>query len=190
MQVWNVMHGTRLAGNTGRKKSPKIRHLGTIAQLCRAISSQLRHFSTIRKKLLNSSISSTWPHNMVNFGPLTAEICWRVWGTPANFNRFRILPSLLQRHRSPDNNQTVHDVWPSPGLVHYTFSGAVAPDRILPGAKFTLPPSLALSYSGSVTARHASSGRQPNFAACMVQGMELGNFRRVTVTLGMGPHSS
>jgi len=23
---------------------------------------------------------------MVNFGPLTAEIGWRVWGTPANFN--------------------------------------------------------------------------------------------------------
>jgi len=32
---------TRLAENTGHKKSPKIRHLGTIAQLCRAISSQL-----------------------------------------------------------------------------------------------------------------------------------------------------
>jgi len=32
---------TRLAANTGRKKSPKIRHLGTIAQLRRAVSSQL-----------------------------------------------------------------------------------------------------------------------------------------------------
>jgi len=39
------------------------------------------------------------------------------------------------------------------------------PDGILPGAKFTLPPSLAFSYIGSVTARHSSSGRQPNFAA-------------------------
>jgi len=28
---------------------------------------------------------------MVNFGPLAADICWRVWGTPANFNGFRIL---------------------------------------------------------------------------------------------------
>jgi len=35
--------------NTGRKKSPKIRHLGTIAQLCRAMFSQLRHISTIGK---------------------------------------------------------------------------------------------------------------------------------------------
>ena len=40
---------TRLAENTGRKKVAKNRHLGTIAQLCRAISSQRRHVSTIRK---------------------------------------------------------------------------------------------------------------------------------------------
>jgi len=40
----------RLAGIAGPKKSPKIRHLGTIAQLCRGISSQLRHISTIGKK--------------------------------------------------------------------------------------------------------------------------------------------
>jgi len=33
------------------------------------------------------------------------------------------------------------------------------------GATFTLRPSLALSYIGSVTALHLSSGRQPNFAA-------------------------
>ena len=31
---------------------------------------------------------------MVNFGSLTAEICWPVWGTPANFNGFRILAAL------------------------------------------------------------------------------------------------
>ena len=24
----------------------------------------------------------------MNFGPITAEICWRVWGTPANFKGF------------------------------------------------------------------------------------------------------
>jgi len=58
--------------------------------------------------LLNSNTSFTCPDNMVNFGLLTAEICWRVWSTPANFNGFRV---------------------------------------------------------GSVTARHSSSGRQPNFAA-------------------------
>jgi len=32
---------------------------------------------------------------MVNFGPLAAEIVSGVWGTPANFNGFRILAALL-----------------------------------------------------------------------------------------------
>jgi len=73
------------------------RHLGTIAQLCRAISSQLRHVSTIGKK---TNTSSTCPHSMVNFGPVTAENCWRVWGTPANFNGFRVLAALL--HGTPE----------------------------------------------------------------------------------------
>ena len=31
---------------------------------------------------------------MVNFGLLAAEIGLRVWGTPANFNSFRVLAAL------------------------------------------------------------------------------------------------
>ena len=53
---------TWLAINTRCKKSPKICHLGTIAQLYRTISLQLSHVSTIGKKnLLSSNISSTSP---------------------------------------------------------------------------------------------------------------------------------
>jgi len=85
---------TRLAGNAGTKKSPKICHLGTIARLCWAISLQLRHLSTIGKKT-NSNVSPTCPYNMVNFGPLVAEIVSLVWGTPANVNGFRVLAALL-----------------------------------------------------------------------------------------------
>jgi len=48
-----------------------------------------------RKKLLSSNISSSCSHNMVNLGPLAAEICCRVWGTHANFNGFRVLAALL-----------------------------------------------------------------------------------------------
>jgi len=44
----------QLAENTGCKKVAKNHHLGTITQLCQAISSQLRHISTIGKKLLSS----------------------------------------------------------------------------------------------------------------------------------------
>ena len=32
---------------------------------------------------------------MVNFGPLAAEIGSGVWGTPVNFNVFRVLATLL-----------------------------------------------------------------------------------------------
>ena len=42
-----------------------------------------------RKNLLNSNVFTTCPHNMVNFGPLTAEFRWRVWGIP------RVLAALL-----------------------------------------------------------------------------------------------
>jgi len=40
-------------------------------------------------------MSSTRPHNMVNFGPLSAEIDTVVWGTPTNFSGFCILAALL-----------------------------------------------------------------------------------------------
>jgi len=33
---------------------------------------------------------------MVNFGLLAAEIVSLVWGTPANFNGFRVLAALLR----------------------------------------------------------------------------------------------
>jgi len=93
----------QLAGNTGHKN----RHLRTIAQFCRAISSQLRHESTIRKEnLLNSNTCSTCRHNMVNVGPLTAEIGSGVYGTPANFNGFRVLAALLHNIIVVDVSQT------------------------------------------------------------------------------------
>ena len=47
------------------------------------------------KNLLNIGNSSTRPHNMVNFGLLKAEICWRVWGTLAHFIGFGVLAALL-----------------------------------------------------------------------------------------------
>jgi len=49
-----------------------------------------------RKKLIKQQyLPHTWPHNMVNFGPLAAQIVSLVWGTPANFNGFRVLAALL-----------------------------------------------------------------------------------------------
>ena len=85
----------RLAANAGPKKVAKNRHLGTIAQLCRAISSQLRHVSTIGKKLVKQQYLLHMSSQYGELGPLAAEIVSLVWGTPGNFNRFRILAALL-----------------------------------------------------------------------------------------------
>jgi len=62
------------------------------------------------------------------------------------------------------------------GTICIHFWGLLPPDGIFPGAKFTLRPSLALCYIDSVTARHSSSGRQPNCG--VVEGIQLRNFRR------------
>jgi len=48
-----------------------------------------------KKLLLSSNMSSRCPHNMVNFGPLAAEIGLPVWGTQANFSGFLVLAALL-----------------------------------------------------------------------------------------------
>jgi len=93
------------------QKIAKIRHLGTVAQLCRAISCHAAKARIDnRKKLLdsNNAISPpTCPHSMVNFGPLAAEIGSVVWGTQGNFNGFRVLASLLHGIRAVGASQTL-----------------------------------------------------------------------------------
>jgi len=122
LECMSEMCCMQLAENTGCKNDTKNCHLHTIAQLCRAIPSQLRHVSTIREKnSLNSNISSTCLYNMVNFAPLMAEICWQVCGTRSNFNRFRVLASLLHRRRLAEVSQNLSDVWMFIGLVHYIY---------------------------------------------------------------------
>jgi len=87
------------------------------------------------KNLLNSGTFSTCPNSTVNFSPLTADIGWRVWGTQANFNGLCVLALLLHQRCLTEVNQTLHDVC---RLL------ALAPNGILPGAKFTLRPSLCI----------------------------------------------
>jgi len=95
---------TRLAENTRRKK------FAIWASSHNFVGLHLRNATkgciVNPGKTCYINISSACAHNMANFGPLTAEIVSGVWGNPANFNRFRILPSLLQRRRSPEANQT------------------------------------------------------------------------------------
>ena len=86
------MYCMRLDENTGCKN----RHLGTIAQICWAASLQLRQSEN---NLLNSNTSSTCPHNMVNFSPLTAEIGWE-FGKSFKFQRVLHLGSVTVWHSS------------------------------------------------------------------------------------------
>jgi len=44
---------------------------------------------------------------MVNFGQLAAEIGLPVWGTPANFNGFRVLAALLHGSQTVRVSQTL-----------------------------------------------------------------------------------
>jgi len=69
----------------------------------------------------------------------------------------------------------------------YTFLGLLPPNRILPAAKFTLCPSLAFSYTGSITARHLSSGRQPNSVARYKEWI-YGTFADGATCIRLGGH--
>jgi len=74
------------------------------------------------------------------------------------------LALLLYRRRSTEVNQTLHNVWLFHGLVQLYIHFAGLTNEILRRANFTLHQSFAF-FICSVTARHSSSGHQPNFAA-------------------------
>ena len=80
-----MLHTARCKCRTqkSRQKSPSGHHRTTLS------------YRQSEKNLLSSNVSSTCPHDMVNFGPLAAEIVSLVWGTPSNFNGFGVLAALL-----------------------------------------------------------------------------------------------
>jgi len=160
------MYCKRLAEIQDAKMTQKNRHLRTITQLCWAISTQVRHVSTIGKKLVKQQYLL---HMSSQYGKLRPTNGWDRFdslGHPskfANLNGFCVLPSLLQRHRSPEANQISHDVWPSPGLVHYIYILGILPRASVklfelgvrtPGGRF-----LGVQYAGvsifGVFVRHA-----------------------------------
>jgi len=127
---------------------------------------------------------------MVNFGPLAAEIGPVVLGTPANFNGFLVLASLLQRRHSTEANQTLHDVWPSHGLIHYMY--------IFGGCCFLteichVQNSLCIQVLRSpYWYRYCTAPQQWASATklCDVEHRAPPIFGRTTITSDIGPHSS
>jgi len=63
----------QVAGNAEPKNSPKNRHLGTIAQLCQAISSQLRHIFDNWKKCVKQQYLL---HMSSQYGELRPTSSW------------------------------------------------------------------------------------------------------------------
>ena len=94
MQVWNVLRAARWKYSLQKiaKNLPSGHHPTTLLGYIFATKACI---DNRKKNLLSSNISSTCPHNMVNFGPLAAEIVSLVRGTPANFNGFHVLVALL-----------------------------------------------------------------------------------------------
>ena len=102
MQVCNV-----LAENTGRKEVAKNCHLGTIAQLCWAIYSQLRHVSTIGKKLVKQQYLL---HMSSQYGKLQPTNGWdRLTGLghPCKLQLVSHLGSVTARHLAAGVSQTL-----------------------------------------------------------------------------------
>ena len=120
-------------------------------------------------------------------------------GHPNKFNGFRVLPSLLQRRRSPKANQTSHDVWPSPGLLHYIY--------IFGGSKLPLTEFCQVQnslYVQVLCSRILAALPHGTPASGVSQILRRGTRNGITelsqrvppifgtaaITLGIGPHSS
>jgi len=109
---------TRLSGNTGRKNLPSGHHRTTVSGCIFAITTKA--CIDKRKKIVQQQYLL---HMTLQYGEHRPTRGWHRsgLGTPANFNGFCVLAVLLQRCRSPEANQTLLDVWPSLGVVHYIY---------------------------------------------------------------------
>jgi len=182
---------TRLAENSGCKNYAKNRPLGTIAQITRAISSQPRHASRIGKNLLNSNSSCTCPHNMLNFGPLTAEIRWQVWGAPSKFRPVSRLGFVIaQMSLSGGQQNFAGCLGVSWSGTLYAFLGTLAPLTEFCQLQNSLCVQV-LRYPILAALVHG------NRAAAVSQTLWRGTrngitelLQRALITLGIGPNSS
>jgi len=83
-----VLHTARWKCRTQNitKNSPSRHHSTTLLGYIFATKALI---DNRKKNSLNSDVFPTCPRNMVNFSPLAAGICWRVWGTPSHFTSWQ-----------------------------------------------------------------------------------------------------
>jgi len=167
VRIWSEMCCTWLAENTARKKWPKIRHLGTITQLCWAVSFQLRHVLRIGKKLVKRQYLLHMSSQYGELRPTNGSDRFGSLGRPSKFQRVsRLGFATVATSLSGSLPNFARCLAVScAGTLYIHFCRLLPRDGIFPGAKLSLRPRLVFSYIASVTARHSSSGRQPNFAA-------------------------
>jgi len=99
------------------KNLPPAHHPTTLSSYIFATKACIKNRKTLVKQ-------QYLPHMYLQYGELRPTSGWHRFlslGHPSNFNGFCVLASLLQRRRLMEANQTMHDVWPSPGLVHYIY---------------------------------------------------------------------
>ena len=83
------MRCTRLAANTGRKKSPSWHHRATLSGHVFATKAHIDN----RKKFIKQQYL-LYMSAQYELSPLAAEIVSLVWGIPANVNGFRVSAAL------------------------------------------------------------------------------------------------
>jgi len=163
-----------------RHRAQRTQKLAICALSHNFVELYLRKEGTYRqseRNLLNSNTSYTSPHNMGNFGRLTADIGSGVLGTPAQQISMGFESCLRYcsdvAHRRPTKLCTMFGRllgW----YTMCTFSRLLPADEILPGAKFTLRSTCSPILAALLHGTPAVGVRQ----ALVVQGMELRNFRR------------
>ena len=106
MQVWKLLHAARWKHETqkSRQKSPSRHHRTNLSGYIFATKARI---DNRKKNLLSSNMSFTCPYNMVNFGPIAAEIGLPVWGTPPNLKWVSRLGSITARHLVVGVSQTL-----------------------------------------------------------------------------------
>ena len=118
------------------------------------------------KNLLSVKTSSTWPRNMVNFGPPTAEIGSGVWGTQQISTGFASLLRYCSDvpHRRPTKLCMMFGRFLGWYTIYISLGGSCPLTEFYPVQNSLCVQVLRspTSFIGSVTARHSSSGRQPN----------------------------
>jgi len=183
-----VLHAARWKYRT--QKWRKNRYLGTIAQLCRGISSQLRHVSTIGKKLVKQQYLL---YMTLQYGELQPTSGWDRFvslGRPSKFqgvSRLGFVTAATSLNGSQPSFARCLAV-SCAATLYIHFWRLLPRNGILPGVKSSLrPPSLALSY----WQRYCTSlEKWARAKLCGIEHRAPPIFGRATITLGLNPHSS